>query len=100
MNNSEKAVIAADEIDIIPFSELARPFAAGKIRLVSNEIDFEEVVQSILDNHLDKTQHWITENLITTLGDDIAKLWMEQNKIVKAAVLAPWVFIQSLPTDN
>lgn len=85
---------AAHEIDQIPFSELARPFASGRIRMVDQQLNFEQVVQAMLDNDQAQVSQWIENALIRIPNDELAKTWIDQSQIVTAAVVAPWVVIQ------
>lgn len=84
---------AADEIDRIPFPELARFFAAGRCRLLAAEVDFEEAVQAMMDNDSQKIALWIEQDQLLALDDKVAEKWFATAQEVTAAVIAPWVII-------
>lgn len=78
----------------IPWLELQRFFASGKLLLVDAEKDLLEVALVIAKNESDTVAQWINETVIQHPLDEQAKQWFEQKSSLWAVVIKPWVLIQ------
>ena len=78
----------------IPWRELQRFFAAGKLRLVAPGIDLVEVAYALQQDDLDAVQAWVDGEELDAVSDDQARQWFEQDAELWAVVVKPWVLIQ------
>lgn len=88
------------ETSQIPWHELQRFFANGSAIAVDPSIDLIDVAyQFSLDN---KTQvkQWISEKKVAPVSDQQALKWYEDNTIVWAAVIKPWILVQEEADDE
>ena len=78
----------------IPWSELQRFFAQGRVMLVSPELDLPSVAAAMADNDADQAQTWIEGNQITPVSDEQARDWFDQQAKLWAVVVSPFVLVQ------
>ena len=83
----------------IPWRELQRFFAAGKLRLVAPGIDLVEVAYALQQDDLDAVQAWVDGEELDAVSDDQARQWFEQDAELWAVVVKPWVLIQ-VPVED
>jgi len=96
MKEKRKKIIADLHLETakIPWSDLQRFFAAGKLLFVDSSLDMLDVAASLVENDVDRLQNLIESNLVFKPNDDKAKKWVEQKALLWAVVLNPWVLIQ------
>ena len=78
----------------IPWVELQRFFAAGKVLIIDQNEDLLEVAASLIDNDVQRLQAMIDADKIAHPSDQQAKSWYEQKSSLWAVVLKPWVIVQ------
>ena len=78
----------------IPWTELQRFFAGGKLLLLDNQEDMLDVAASLVANDVDRLQALIQEELLIHPNDDKAKQWHAEQAMLWAVVLKPWVLVQ------
>ncbi len=83
----------------IPWRELQRFFAAGKLRLVAPGIDLVEVAYALQQDDTDAVQSWVENAELASVSDDQARQWHAQDAVLWAVVVKPWVLIQALAED-
>lgn len=83
----------------IPWRDLQRFFAAGKLRLVAPGVDLVEVAYALQQDDLEAVQQWVDKAELGTVGDDQARQWFEQDALLWAVVVKPWVLVQVPATD-
>lgn len=84
----------------IPWRELQRFFAAGKVMLVSPELDLVDVAFAIQDDDIEQVKPW-SENLqLGPVSDDLARQWVADDATLWAVVIKPWVLVQILKPDS
>jgi hypothetical protein len=83
----------------LPWAELERYFAAGRVIEVAPALDLVEVaVQLGLDN-VARFEAWTCAAEVQPLSDSAAAALAAENAEVWAVVAAPWVLVQRLPGD-
>ena len=82
------------ETSQIPWLELQRFFASGSAIAVSSELDLVEVAYQFSIDNKALVAQWLAENHLAKVSDAQAKRWFEENAIVWAVVVKPWVLIQ------
>ncbi len=82
------------ETSQIPWHELQRFFASGLAIHVYPGLDLVDVAyQFSVDNKI-QVEQWIKEEKISAVLDHQALEWFENNTIVWAVVIKPWVLVQ------
>ena len=78
----------------IPWQELLRQFAAGKVLWVSNDLDLIEVALCIALDDSAKVQEWLAGQQLGKVSDATAQAWLDQAAQLWAVVVNPWVLVQ------
>ena len=78
----------------ISWQELERHFARGVLLTVSPSLDLVQVGVHMI--HDDKTivDAWLESGDLRKATDDEARYWSENDAILWAVVVAPWVLVQ------
>jgi len=93
---SKKDIIADLHLETakIPWLELQRFFASGKLLLLQSSEDMLDVASSLVANDVKRLQQLIDEGSIVHPDDEQAKLWLKNDATLWAVVLNPWVLVQ------
>ncbi len=83
----------------IPWHELQRFFAQGKVLCINNNQDLVSIAESIANDDSQHIDELIKSNTINLVSDQQAKQWFENDQNVWAVVVAPWVLVQ-IPDNN
>ena len=78
----------------IPWHELQRFFAQGKVLYVNQNEDLVSIAESIANDNSQHIDKLIKAHTINLVSDQQAKLWYENEQNVWAVVVAPWVLVQ------
>lgn len=78
----------------IPWLELQRFFAAGKIMRVSAGLDLVEVAYALERDDLEQVRHWTERRQLEPVSDDQARKWVGDEASLWAVVIKPWVLVQ------
>ena len=84
----------------IPWRELQRFFAAGKVLRVDPGLDLVEVAVCIEQDELERVEAWTSSGELQPVGDDEARHWIEEDALLWAVVVKPWVLVQPPRTDS
>ncbi|MFW5444288.1 MAG: DUF2288 domain-containing protein [Methylococcaceae bacterium] len=82
------------ETSQIAWHELQRFFASGLAISVSSELDLVEVAYQFSNDNKTQVEHWLQEKKINPVSDQQALRWIEENTIVWAVVVKPWILVQ------
>lgn len=80
----------------IPWSTLQRFFAGGKTLFVNKELDLIDVAYAFQQDNSDTVGAWVDSEQIKAVSTEQAKQWIEEDSLVWAVVVKPWVLIQSI----
>lgn len=80
----------------IPWKELQRFFAQGRVVFVSSELDLVEVAAGASDDRSAELETWISRSEIATVTDEQARRWLELDALLWTVVVKPWVFVQEI----
>lgn len=94
----ERAKIASETAKI-PWLELQRFFAAGKVMLVAAELDLVDVAYAFQLDDIEQVQTWTESQQVSPVNDDQAKHWVASDALLWAVVVKPWVLVQAI-TDS
>ena len=84
------------ETSKIAWHELQLFFAGGMAVYVSNELDLVEVATCFIDDNKVMVEKWMQDNLVMPVADKQAKNWYDEQAMVWAVVVKPWVLVQPL----
>lgn len=87
------------ETSHIPWHELQRFFASGLAIQVFSNLDLVEVAYQFSIDNKPQVENWIKEQKISAVSDQQALTWFDDNAIVWAVVVKPWVLVQEKKDD-
>jgi hypothetical protein len=80
----------------IAWRELQRFFASGNAIAVAIELDLTEVAGTIAQDNAAQLKIWMDAGLVDVVSDKQAQLWYENDALVWAVVIKPWVLVQPI----
>lgn len=81
----------------IAWTELQRFFARGVTVSVSPDMDLVDVAyQASIDNN-NRIGSWLESDRLGRVTDAQAREWLEENALMWAVVVKPWVLVQPIP---
>ena len=78
----------------IPWPELQRFFAAGKVMQVSAGLDLVDVAYAMQQDDVEQVQLWTEAQQLGPVSDDQAREWFSNESSLWAVVVKPWVLVQ------
>lgn len=94
MNEKEIASELILETAQIHWSELQRFFASGNAIAVDESLDLIHVATEIIKDNAAQIKLWMDAGLVDAVKDSQAQAWYENNTLVWALVVKPWVLVQ------
>ena len=91
----ERAKIVSETAKI-PWLELQRYFAAGKVMLVAAELDLVDVAYALQLDNVEQVKTWTESQQVSPVDDDQAKHWVTSEAMLWAVVVKPWVLVQTI----
>lgn len=82
----------------IAWKELQRFFAGGVALMVSLDLDLVEVAFQISRDNVELIRQWAEAGKLLKVSDTQAASWFEEDALVWAVVVSPWVLVQ--PVDK
>ncbi len=80
----------------IPWLDLQRFFAAGKVMQVTSELDLVDVAFALQEDDIEKVKIWTEKMQVFPVTDDDARNWVASNASLWAVVVKPWVLVQTI----
>lgn len=80
----------------INWHELQRFFASGNAIAVDPTLDLTHVAAQIVADNAAQIKTWMDAGLVDAVKDTQAQSWYEQNALVWAVVIKPWVLVQPI----
>jgi hypothetical protein len=94
----------AQEINLqtaqIRWHELQRFFASGNAIAVDASLDLTQVAAQVVADNAVQIKSWMNAGLVDVVSDAQAQHWHEQDALVWAVVIKPWVLIQAIVTQH
>ena len=78
----------------IAWSKMQRFFAGGKAIFVDEALDLVEAATEVSLDNKAALEHWVGQGKVAPVNDEQARLWLDQDAVVWAVVVAPWVLVQ------
>jgi len=94
MNDQDLASELILETAQIRWHELQRFFASGNAIAVDESLDLIHVATQITKDNSAQVKAWMDAGLVDAVKDSQAQEWYEQNAVVWALVIKPWVLVQ------
>lgn len=94
MNNEIEQQINLETAQI-HWHELQRFFASGNAIAVDSSLNLTHVAAQIVADNATQIKAWMDAGLVDAVKDDQAQIWYEQNSLVWAVVIKPWVLVQA-----
>jgi len=82
------------ETSQIPWQQLQRFFAKGEVLFVAPELDLVDVAYQFSQDNKDQVAQWLAENKLAKVSDAQAIRWIENDALVWAVVVKPWLLVQ------
>lgn len=99
MNNEIEQKINLETAQI-HWHELQRFFASGNAIAVDPTLDLTHVAAQIVADNAAQIKEWMDTGLVDFVKDAQAQIWYEQNALVWAVVIKPWVLLQPIIHDE
>lgn len=80
----------------IRWHELQRFFAGGNAIAVDPNLDLTHVAAQIVADNAAQVKQWMDAGLVDSVKDTQAQQWYEQDALVWAVVIKPWVLVQPI----
>lgn len=94
MNEKNLASELVLETAKIRWHELQRFFASGNAIAVDASLDLIYVATQITQDNATQIKLWMDAGLVDAVKDSQAQTWYEQDALVWALVIKPWVLVQ------
>ena len=94
MNENELASELILETAQIPWRDLQRFFASGSAIFVDESLDLIYVATQVTKDNAIQIKTWMEGGLVDVVKDSQAQTWYEQNTMLWALVIKPWVLVQ------
>jgi hypothetical protein len=78
----------------IPWRELQRFFAAGKVFHVHPDLDLVDVACALQEDDVERVRGWTDAARLGPVADDQARRWLDADASLWAVVVKPWVLVQ------
>ncbi len=85
------------ETSRIPWKDLQRFFAGGYTLRVDDSLDLIEVACLFQQDDINQVEQWLDEQKVQAVSDEDARIWYENDQILWAVVVKPWVLVQDKP---
>ena len=80
----------------IAWTELQRFYASGSVIAVASGIDLIQVAKLISEDNAQAVEQWLADGKIYRVDDSQAAKWLEDDLVMWAVVVAPWVLVQEI----
>lgn len=84
----------------IAWKELQRFYAQGKVFHVADELDLVQVATAFTEDDIEKVNAWTESALVVAVSDSQAIKWYEDDALVWAVTVAPFVLVQSVVSKH
>lgn len=80
----------------IPWRELQRFFAGGKVFWIAADLDLVDVACAVQQDDLVQVQGLTEDGKLAAVSDEQAKRWVAGDALLWAVVIKPWVLVQEI----
>ena len=83
----------------IPWLELQRFFASGKVIWIAGSLDLVEVALALQRDDVQSVSDWTVNQELAAVSDDQARQWVSDDSLLWAVAIKPWVLVQELGNE-
>ena len=83
----------------IPWLELQRFFASGKVIWIAGNLDLVEVALALQQDDVHSVNNWSVNQELAAVSDDQARQWVSDDSLLWAVAIKPWVLVQELKDE-
>ena len=83
----------------IPWLELQRFFAAGKVIWVATHLDLVDVAWCMQQDDVKQVGSWTEQGELAPVNNDQARRWVAEDSLLWAVTIKPWVLVQEPGPD-
>ena len=94
----ERANIVSETAKI-PWLELQRFFASGKVIWIAGNLDLLEVALALQQDDLQRVSNWTVNQELAAVSDDQARQWVSDDSLLWAVAIKPWVLVQEIESE-
>ena len=84
----------------IPWLELQRFFASGKVIWIAGSLDLVEVALALQQDDVQSVSDWTVNQELAAVSDDQARQWVSDDSLLWAVAIKPWVLVQELGNET
>ena len=94
----ERAKIISETAKI-PWLDLQRFFASGKVIWIAANLDLVEVALALQQDDVQSVSDWTVNQELAAVSDDQARQWVSDDSLLWAVAIKPWVLVQELGNE-
>jgi len=83
----------------IDWHQLQKHYATGSVISVETGFDLIKVAIALHQDDTAQVKRWLVEGMVSEVSDQQAQAWYDQNSIVWALVLPPFVIVQEVKAN-
>ena len=95
----ERAKIISETAKI-PWLDLQRFFASGKVIWIAGNLDLVEVALALQQDDVQSVGNWTDNQQLAAVSDDQARQWVSDDSLLWAVAIKPWVLVQELGNED
>ena len=95
----ERAKIISETAKI-PWLDLQRLFASGKVIWIAGNLDLVEVALALQQDDVQSVSNWTVNQELAAVSDDQARQWVSDDRSLWAVAIKPWVLVQELSNED
>ena len=80
----------------IEWHQLQKHYATGSVVAVEQGFDLIKVAIALNQDDTKQVKQWLSEGMVSEVSDKQAQNWYDQNSLVWALVLPPFVLVQEV----
>lgn len=85
------------EIDELPWEELTRSFAFGRLFVVRGSLDLVEAALAMAQNEAATVEAWIQQERFGRPEDDEVAVWEQEKIRFQVLIVSPFVVVKAMP---
>ena len=78
----------------IEWHQLQKHYASGNVIAVAAGFDLIKVAIALHQDDTAQVKKWLADKLVLEVSDDLAQRWYQENSLVWALVIPPFVLVQ------
>ena len=84
----------------IPWLDLQRFFASGKVIWIARNLDLVVVALALQQDDVQSVSNWTDNEQLAAVSDDQARQWVSGDSLLWAVAIKPWVLVQELDIED